>query len=165
MSEAFVAVGSNSPGNATAKIRDGLRHLRTRYGELTISPAYESADENGGEARFVNLAVSFNTILPAGQLLRELRNIERICGRYRSVQPETVVPLDLDLLLLGNAVVDDGPVKIPHPELARSAHMLRPLVDLAPGMTHPGLGLTFQDLWDKLGGKHHRLHRFPYPLG
>lgn len=163
MSEAYVSVGSNQ--NASVKVREGLRHLRTRYGQLQVSPAYESADTGGGESRYVNLVVSFNTILPAGQLLRELRNIERICGRYRSVQTAAECPLDLDLLLLGNAVISDGPLQIPHPGLARSPHMLRPLADLAPGMTHPTLGLTFDDLWDKLGGHHTRLIRFPYPLG
>ncbi len=162
MSEAYVAVGSNQ--NAPASIRLALQHLRTRYGELRISPAYESADTTGGAAPYVNLVVSFETILPAGQLLSELRDIERIGGRDRSA-PAANCPLDLDLLLVGNAVVEDGPLKLPHPELARRPYMLRPLMDLAGTMTHPSLGLTFEDLWAKLGGQHQSLHRFPYPLG
>ncbi|MGH8529889.1 MAG: 2-amino-4-hydroxy-6-hydroxymethyldihydropteridine diphosphokinase [Nevskiales bacterium] len=162
MSEAYVAVGSNQ--NAPANIREALQHLRTRYGELRVSAAYESADTNGGAAPYVNLVVSFESILPAGQLLAELRDVERICGRDRSIQTASC-PLDLDLLLVGNAVVEDGPLKLPHPELVRRPYMLRPLVDLAATMTHPSLGLTFEDLWDKLGGQHRSLHRFPYPLG
>lgn len=163
MSEAYVAVGSNQ--NAPANIRAALQHLRTRYGELRISPAYESADASGSGAQpYVNLVVNFETILAAGQLLSELRDIERICGRDRGAET-AACPLDLDLLLIGSAVVNDGPLRLPHPELAQRAYMLRPLVDLAGDMTHPSLGLSFTDLWDKLGGQHQSLRRFSYPLG
>ncbi len=163
MSEVFVAVGSNQ--NAPAQIRAALNYLRTRFGDLRVSPAYESADAAGGAAPYVNLVVSFKTIVPLGELVRELRNIEQICGRDRAKDTAGVCPLDLDLLLLGSAVIDDGPLKVPHPELAKRPYMLRPLADLEGGMSHPTLGLSFEDLWDKLGGVHSTLRRFPYPLG
>lgn len=50
--------------------------------------------------------------------------------------------LDLDLLAVGELVVDEPWLTLPHPRLQGRAFVLLPLVDVAPGWVHPLLGRT-----------------------
>ena len=54
--------------------------------------------------------------------------------------------IDLDLLLLGNLVIDEPDLKLPHPELHRRAFVLVPLAEIDPELVHPTLGLSMADL-------------------
>src|SRR5207245_502093 len=72
-------------------------------------------------------------------------------GRERREKdgPRTV---DLDLLLYGDLVSDAPELTVPHPRLHERLFVLRPLADLAPGLTHPVLKKTIADLLaDRLG--------------
>ena len=48
--------------------------------------------------------------------------------------------LDLDLLALGTAEVDDETLTLPHPGIAERNFVLLPLVEIAPDLVIPGLG-------------------------
>ena len=81
------------------------------------------------------------TSLDARTLLDGLLDIERRFGRDRSTG-ETWGPrtLDLDLLLHGEAVIDEAGLQVPHPHLHERAFVLLPLSRIAPRMAVPGLG-------------------------
>src|SRR3546814_14123370 len=48
--------------------------------------------------------------------------------------------LDLDLLLFGDAVIDEPGLRVPHPYLHERAFALVPLAAIAPGASIPGHG-------------------------
>src|SRR5437879_5990125 len=77
--------------------------------------------------------------LPPEGLLDALQAIEARHGRSRSFAnaPRT---LDLDLLLYGDAVVNQPRLVVPHPRMHLRAFVLRPLVELAAGIAIPGIG-------------------------
>ena len=48
--------------------------------------------------------------------------------------------IDLDLLLYGDAVVDEPGLTVPHPRLRERAFALEPLLELDPSLVVPGQG-------------------------
>ncbi|MDR2470721.1 MAG: 2-amino-4-hydroxy-6-hydroxymethyldihydropteridine diphosphokinase, partial [Treponema sp.] len=52
--------------------------------------------------------------------------------------------LDIDILLLGNAVIREPDLTVPHPRLAERAFALRPLLDLLPDAAEPGTGRVYR---------------------
>jgi 2-amino-4-hydroxy-6-hydroxymethyldihydropteridine diphosphokinase len=100
------------------------------------SRLYASAPmgENATGDHYVNAVVQLRTHLSAHDLLSELHRIERAFGRERSARnaPRT---LDLDILLYGNACIEDEVLSIPHPRMHERAFVLRPLFDIAPELS------------------------------
>ena len=90
---------------------------------------------------FINAVAVLDTGLPARALLDALLAIEREFGRLRfdgeRWGPRT---LDLDLLLYGEAVIDESGLRIPHPHLHERAFALLPLLEAWPDALIPGIG-------------------------
>ena len=90
---------------------------------------------------FVNAVALLETRLPARALLDLLLATERAFGRVRPDGerwgPRT---LDLDLLLYGDAVIDEPGLRVPHPHLHERAFALLPLAEIAPDALIPGIG-------------------------
>lgn len=140
---AVIGLGANV-GEAAATVREALRALdglpSTRL--LQASPLYRTpAWGKTDQPDFINAAALLRTSLAARTLLDDLLEIERHFGRDREagVQwgPRT---LDLDLLLYGNAVIDEPGLKVPHPHLHERAFALLPLARIAPDLQVPGRG-------------------------
>ena len=67
-----------------------------------------------GEPLFLNAVVTGTTTLEARTLLDDLLAIEREFGRERPY-PGAARTLDLDLILLGDEVIDEPGLQVPHP--------------------------------------------------
>lgn len=142
---ACIGLGGNigDVPDALARAFDALGRLPgTRL--LRASPLYRTPAW-GVEAQpdFVNAAATVETTLPAGDLLAHLLGIERALGRTRAADgsdrwgPRSV---DLDLLLYGDAVIDEPGLRVPHPRLHERAFALLPLAAIAPEAVIPGIG-------------------------
>ncbi|MEZ0470395.1 2-amino-4-hydroxy-6-hydroxymethyldihydropteridine diphosphokinase [Luteimonas salinilitoris] len=140
---ACVGLGGNL-GDVAATLRKAIAALAalpdTRL--LRTSRFYRTPPW-GVEAQpgFVNAAVALETGLVARALLDQLLRIERDFGRVRAADdrwgPRT---LDLDLLLYGEAVVDEPGLRVPHPHLHERAFALAPLLEVLPEAVIPGIG-------------------------
>ena len=137
---AFVGVGANL-GEAQAIVRAALQALGRLPGTQCVasSSLYRSAPVEATGPDFINAVAELRSTLPALALLRELQAIEQAFGRERSVRnaPRT---LDLDLLLYGQQAMHSGTLTLPHPRLHLRAFVLRPLAELDPALSLPGLG-------------------------
>ena len=140
---AFVSAGSNI--NPRANLVAACAGLRQRYGELALSPVYESPAEGFEGPPFLNLVVGFATDQAPETILRTLAELEAQAGRDRSAGKFSSRTLDLDLLLCGQTV--NSALKLPHPDIDRYAFVLRPLSDLAPELRHPITGTPIRELW------------------
>jgi 2-amino-4-hydroxy-6-hydroxymethyldihydropteridine diphosphokinase len=137
---AFVGVGANL-GDAVATVCAALRVL----GQLpdtdlvASSSLYRSAPVQARGPDFVNAVAELRTALDPMALLHRLQSIEQAFGRVRSLRnaPRT---LDLDLLLVGDCVVQGPELVLPHPRAHLRAFVLWPLLELEPGLELPGLG-------------------------
>jgi dihydropteroate synthase len=93
----------------------------------------------------LNAACAVETDLPPRDVLALLKSIEAGLGRQPSVRYGPRV-IDLDLLLYGDAVIDDPDLGVPHPRLAERAFVLVPLAEIAPATVHPILHVSIRDL-------------------
>jgi 2-amino-4-hydroxy-6-hydroxymethyldihydropteridine diphosphokinase len=93
---------------------------------------------------YLNLVVVGVTSLEPLALLEETMLIEAAFGRDRSREVRWGPrPLDIDLLLVGETVVDTERLTLPHPRITERAFVLVPLLEVLPGATLPdGTRLT-----------------------
>ena len=94
---------------------------------------------------FVNAVLMVQTRLSAMALLSALQDIERSLGRRLATAwgPRTA---DLDLLLYDQLCIDTPELVVPHPCLPARRFVLVPLVEIAPDLPHPAIGLTMREL-------------------
>ena len=134
---AYLSLGSNV-GDREANLREAMR----RIGELgTVSKTssfYETEPmEFAGQPWFLNCAVELDTERSAQKLMRGLLDIERQMGRERD-HPKGPRKIDIDILLYGDAIIDEPGLKIPHPAMHQRRFVLAPLADLAPDVVPDG---------------------------
>ena len=148
---AAVALGSNL-GDRRAHLDYAAARLRTLLGHLRLSAYYETdpVGVDGPQTRYLNAAAAGETRLSARDLLDALLAIERDRGRERPYAnaPRT---LDLDLILLGDLVVDEPGLTVPHPRFRERRFVLEPLAEIAPDLRDPVSGLTVKALLHALG--------------
>jgi len=141
----YVSIGSNV--NREANVRAAVRNLGDLYGRLIVSTVYANRAVGFAGDDFFNLVVGFETDRPLEAVVDDLRRIELDHGRERHGPKFAPRTLDLDLLLYGNLVVDNGAIRVPRNEITRYAFVLGPLAEIAGEERHPETGLRFKDLW------------------
>lgn len=141
----WLSLGSNiSP---TENIAAAIVDLRAQFGDLVISPVYESAAMGFSGDNFLNLVVGMETSLTPHALARDLRTIEERHGRVRGMDKFSSRTLDIDLLTFGDQVIDDGVIQVPRREILRYAFVLLPLSEVAGEERHPQTGQTYRAHW------------------
>ena len=148
MVKCYVSVGSNI--DKVKNIEAGLNSLRESFGELTISPIYETAAVGFDGDDFYNLVVGFESDLATHAIAKKLRDLEFAHGRLPNSQKFSARSLDLDLLLYGNVVIDDDTLKLPRPDIEHYVFVLQPLADLAPDLIHPVHKKTYREMLESL---------------
>ena len=139
---AYVGLGSNL-GDRGAMLSRALELLGTDAElELVATSAVRETEPVGlrEQPPFLNAAAAIETELSARLLLDSLLEIERRLGRVREGPRFGPRTIDLDLLLLGDQVVDEPGLCVPHPRIAERRFVLEPLHELDPRLEVPGLG-------------------------
>ncbi len=128
---------------------EGLVHL----GRVVVRSSVYETDPVGyrDQPAFLNAVVALETELEPVPLLRGLLAIEVQMGRDRSHgKPKGPRTLDLDLLMMGEQVVREEELTLPHPALAQRRFVLAPLAEIAPQLRHPLNGKTMVELLAEL---------------
>jgi 2-amino-4-hydroxy-6-hydroxymethyldihydropteridine diphosphokinase len=142
---AAIALGSNL-GDRAAHLDFAVSRLRTLLDNLNVSQYYDTEPVGvAAQPMFLNAAAVGETTVSARALLDALLAIERERGRQRPYAnaPRT---LDLDLILFGDAVIDQAGLIVPHPRFRERRFVLEPLADVAPGLPDPVTRLTVAEL-------------------
>jgi 2-amino-4-hydroxy-6-hydroxymethyldihydropteridine diphosphokinase len=145
----YLSLGSNV-GDREANLRAGIAALADTGLRVTrVSAFYETEPVDYLEqAWFVNCVVEGKTEVPALEVLRELREIELRMGSKKLVA-KGPRKLDMDILLYGAETIDTAELQVPHPRMHLRKFVLVPLVEIAPGVRHPKLGMTATQLLDR----------------
>ena len=143
MTRSFVGLGANLE-DPRRQIERALELLAAEDGvDLVAVSALRETDPVGydDQPRFLNGAAELQTSLSARELLERLLAIEQRLGRVRGGGPRFGPrTIDLDLLLYGDASIDEKGLQIPHPRLHERRFALEPLADLDPSLEIPGRG-------------------------
>ncbi len=155
MGTVYLGLGSNE--SPKANLRLAVRELRKRYGELAISPVYQSAAVGFDGADFLNLVVSLQSDQSPLAMCDEIELIHNLAGRVRGSDKWESRPLDIDLLLYNDLVIDERPVRVPRADILLYSFVLRPLAELAPDQVHPVTGRTMLEHWQEFDVSSHPL--------
>ena len=146
MARAYIGLGANL-GDRAATLTRAIELIAERPEiDVVAVSSFRETDPVGylDQPRFLNAAVAVETSLAPSALLTTLLEVERQLGRVREgprYGPRTV---DLDLLLMGDLLLDEPGLELPHPRLHERAFALEPLVELDPALVVPGHGSVRQ---------------------
>lgn len=147
MKRVAIAIGSNL-GNREAALAFAASRLSVLLSNFTLSDVVETWPEGEGtddQNLYLNAAAIGETDLSARALLDALHDIERDFGRERSAR-NAARTLDLDLILLGDDVVNASGLEVPHPRFRERFFVLGPLAEIAPDLVDPVTSLTVAQL-------------------
>lgn len=145
MTRVYLSLGSNI--ERERYLVAGLDALSAQFGELSLSPVYDSPALGFAGQPFLNMVVGLETALPLQQLAARLRHIETEHGRPDNAVRFSARQLDIDILTYGDATGLIEGISLPRGEILENAFVLRPLAELAPQQRHPVLGRTYLELW------------------
>jgi 2-amino-4-hydroxy-6-hydroxymethyldihydropteridine diphosphokinase len=140
----ILGLGSNI-GDRLAYLAAAVRELALLLSDLRLSPIYESKallPENappGWNIPFLNMAIGGLSDAKPAALLAEIKRIEKKMGRASKGDwgPREI---DIDILAMGDAVVDTELFAVPHRQLLDRDFALLPLADIAPDWRYPAAG-------------------------
>lgn len=158
----YVGLGSNQ--DRENRIRLAVADLRGRFGEIELSPVYDSAPVGFEGDNFLNLVAAFDTGQSLPAVIAAFRKIEDRLGRERRRSKFVSRLIDLDILLFGDSVTEGHGIRIPRGEILENAFVLRPLQDIAPERLHPETGESYAELWARMAPHAPRLDRYPLDL-
>ncbi len=94
---------------------------------------------------FLNKVLTLETSLTPEILMKSLLQIEEEMGRERTIKmgPRFI---DIDILMMGDIVMDTDLLKLPHPALPQRRFALLPFAEIAPNLMHPVEKKTISEL-------------------
>lgn len=147
MTKGYISIGSNI--DKEINIPASLKALESCFGKLSVSSIYESEAVGFAGDSFHNLIVGFDSDLDVKTVAKQLRQIELDHGRSRNSEKFSPRTLDLDLILYGDLILNDGRLQIPRDEIERYAFVLEPLAEIAPNLKHPISKCSYADMWSE----------------
>ena len=152
---AFLSLGSNL-GDRAESLRSAICAI-AGHSELRIDLAhdvaslYETSPVGGPSHQppYLNTVLRVQTSLTPAALLATTLSIEASLGRTRRDRWEARV-IDIDLLFLGDTVIDSPTLTLPHPRLHERRFVLEPLSELASDLIHPLTGVSMGELAQRL---------------
>jgi 2-amino-4-hydroxy-6-hydroxymethyldihydropteridine diphosphokinase len=144
---AAIAIGSNL-GDRHAALAFATERLGALISGLTLSDPIETEPVGEGledQPLYLNAVAVGETLLEPRELLDALLDLERAYGRDRPF-PGAPRTLDLDLILLGDALENAPGLQVPHPRFRERFFVLGPLAEVAPDLVDPLTGLRVWEL-------------------
>ncbi|MEY8370859.1 2-amino-4-hydroxy-6-hydroxymethyldihydropteridine diphosphokinase [Aerococcaceae bacterium 50-4] len=149
--EVLIALGSN--------IEPKLDHLKDAVvafnhhksvNLVATSPIYETVPKGYlDQEDFLNMVIHIQSDLSADELLDFCQSIEQDQKRVRTIKngPRTI---DVDILLIGEEVIDQADLQVPHPRMQERAFVLCPAADIVGNWRVAGMNKTIGELKDAL---------------
>lgn len=140
MAETIYILSGSNLGDRSHNLEKALNKIEEIPGiEITatsavyVSEAYQMKGENPS---FLNQVIMADYQYLASELMNALEAIEIKMGRTDKgmKQPR---PIDLDILLFGEQIINTEDLTIPHKELTNRPFALIPLLQISPEIVHP----------------------------
>jgi len=136
MAKIYLGIGTNM-GNRLKNIHQALDLLEEYdVNVLRISTITETDPVDGPpQNKFLNGVIEAQTKINPHLLLQSLKRIEKSLGRTNTGR-NGPRPIDLDILLYDDKVIEDDDLVIPHPRMFERAFVMEPLKELAPDLVN-----------------------------
>jgi 2-amino-4-hydroxy-6-hydroxymethyldihydropteridine diphosphokinase len=143
----YIALGSNK-GDKFKNLQDAIDLIHVKIGNIIrISKVYKSPAFGFESDDFLNACLVLESRLEPEILLQELLGIEISLGRIRTqLNKYEARTIDLDIILVEDAVINTKTLQVPHPEMQKRKFVLLPLNDVAAQVKHPILHKEVADL-------------------
>ena len=144
------ALGGNL-GDTLETLRTAAAGLAAILEEPRASAVYRTEAEGGADQpRYLNAAVAGTGSLSPRQALALASETEERAGRERPYRGAPRI-LDVDVVFVGAAVVDEPGLRVPHPRWSQRDFVVMPLMDIVPDFTDPETGRTVRDAAEAAG--------------
>ena len=136
--EVYLGLGSNL-GNRETLLLQAIKLINERVGQVLRRSSFIETEPWGFESehRFLNAAVCCETALSPRQVLQATQQIERDLGKRKchATKRQKEInyqdrPIDIDILLYDDLIVDEPDLKIPHPLMHQREFVMRPLNEI-----------------------------------
>ena len=142
---AYLSLGSNI-GDRAANLQRAIASLEESGRLKNVSALYETQPVDiPDQPWFLNCVVAIETQATPQDLLRSVLFVEAAMGRVRTHDKGPRI-VDIDVLLVGDMIVDEPGLKIPHPAMQLRRFVLEPLNEIAPDVRHPITGKTIREM-------------------
>ena len=155
MVRVYLAVASNF--QAETNIAVAINKLQVKFGDLLISTTYQNQAVDTPADQYLNLVVSFKTVLSATALIAELKAVEDAQSRLRGQNNSNQVSIDLDLILYGDFAGSVGHRTVPSPDILVQSFILAPLSEIAADKLDRISGQNYASLWKAFDQSRHPL--------
>jgi 2-amino-4-hydroxy-6-hydroxymethyldihydropteridine diphosphokinase len=149
-STVYLSLGSNL-GDRKRNLDTAIARLCELGSVISKSSIYETepVEVDTEQPWFLNCAVAMETEISPQEFLHKILAIERAMGRQRTGlrSPRNV---DIDILFVGDQIVNSDELKVPHPRMHQRRFVLEPLAEIAPAVLHPVLKRSVRQLLDEL---------------
>ena len=129
----FLGLGSNL-GERQANIERAIELISERVGEVIRRSSLIETEPWGFESenKFLNGVILCETTFTPRQVLRKTQKIERDMGRKKKTSSLQYSdrPIDIDILLYDDLMVDEPDLKIPHPRMQEREFVMIPLKEI-----------------------------------
>ncbi len=153
MARAFVSVGSNI--DPEDNVRKAVRLLGAQTRIKAISTVYLTEPiGRAGQPPYYNCVLEIETgDLPLDLKRTVLRHIEESLGRTRDNDKFAPRPIDLDLILYDDIMMDGEELTLPDPDILQRPFLAMSLYELVPDLVLPGSGKRIADITARMPQK------------
>ena len=152
MAKTFISLGSNIK-NRYINLTSAIKEINYNVGKvLKISDIWETQSWNYNDKDYLNTVIEIETEKNPKELLLTCKKIEIKLGRTSKTKIingrayYTARIIDIDIIFYENIIISTEKLTIPHPHIQNRMFVLKPLLQIAPKLTHPILKKSIEVL-------------------
>ena len=150
--KAYIAIGSNI--DPQENVEGALEILNAEAPIFALSTFYWSppvGHQQHEQPPFLNGVCGIVSAFDARNLkFRVLRSIERRLGRVRGADKYAARPIDLDIAMFGDMLIDEPDLHAPDPDIATRPFLAVPLYELIPEGVLPDSGASLASIVNQM---------------
>jgi len=102
------------------------------------------------QMKFLNAVLVVESPYTADEWLPKIKRVERLLKRVRTDDRNAPRTIDVDILFVGDEVVDSDLLQVPHPRWADRRFVVEPLAEVRPDLTLPGASGSVRNILEQM---------------